>query len=46
MKERVAAEHAGDGDYDDYTRGKTVFFREWQHAWAAPAGRGPSAVIR
>jgi hypothetical protein len=22
IKERVAAEHAGDGDYDDYTRGK------------------------
>jgi len=44
MKERVAAEHAGDGVYDDYTRGKTAFFREWQHAWAAPAGPAPSAA--
>ncbi|HMH93639.1 MAG TPA: GrpB family protein, partial [Streptosporangiaceae bacterium] len=45
IKERVAAEHAGDADYDDYTRGKTAFFREWQHAWAAPAGPGPSAGV-
>jgi GrpB-like predicted nucleotidyltransferase (UPF0157 family) len=44
MKERVAAEHAGDGDYDDYTRGKAAFFREWQHVWAAPAGAAPSAA--
>jgi dephospho-CoA kinase len=44
MKERVAAEHASDGDYDDYTRGKTAFFLEWQHAWAAPPGSAPSAA--
>jgi hypothetical protein len=38
MKARVAAEDAGDADYDDYTGGKTAFFWEWQHAWAGLAG--------
>ena len=40
MKERVAAEHVSDGDYDDYTRGKTAFFREWRHAWGQRPGSG------
>ena len=38
MKERVAAEHVSDGDYDDYTRGKTAFFLERRYAWGAAAG--------
>ena len=33
MKGRVAAEHAGHGDY---ARGQAAFFREWEHVWAAP----------
>ncbi len=27
LKRRLAAAHAGDADYDDYTRGKTAFIR-------------------
>ncbi|RXR26335.1 GrpB family protein [Oerskovia turbata] len=30
LKRRLAREHADDGDYDDYTRAKTVFFDEVQ----------------
>ncbi|KRD35094.1 hypothetical protein ASE27_16545 [Oerskovia sp. Root918] len=30
LKSRLAREHAEDGDYDDYTRAKTVFFDEVQ----------------
>jgi GrpB-like predicted nucleotidyltransferase (UPF0157 family) len=44
MKERVAADHAGDADYDDYTRGKTAFFGEWRQARAGPGGSEPPAV--
>jgi GrpB-like predicted nucleotidyltransferase (UPF0157 family) len=36
-KRRLAEEHAGDGDYDDYTRAKTAFFDETNdemRAWA------------
>ena len=29
-KDRAAAEHAGDADYDDYTRAKTAYFDEVQ----------------
>lgn len=31
----VAAEHAGDADYDDYTRAKTAFFDEVQEEFEA-----------
>jgi dephospho-CoA kinase len=27
LKRQLAAEHAGDPDYDDYTRGKSAFIR-------------------
>ncbi|MEK8228333.1 GrpB family protein [Oerskovia sp. M15] len=30
LKRRLAHEHADDGDYDGYTRAKTVFFDEVQ----------------
>ena len=43
MKERVAAEHVSDGDYDDYTRGKTAFFLESRLAWGQRPGPGLSA---
>ncbi len=36
FKARAAAEHAGDADYDDYTRAKTAFFDQVQvdfEAW-------------
>lgn len=35
FKTRVAAEHAGDLDYDDYTRAKTAFFDEVQEEFEA-----------
>ncbi|GAA0311332.1 hypothetical protein GCM10009528_30990 [Kineococcus aurantiacus] len=35
FKAGVAAEHAGDADYDDYTRAKTVFFDEVQEQFEA-----------
>jgi hypothetical protein len=28
VKRRLAEHHAGDGDYDDYTRSKSAFFDE------------------
>jgi dephospho-CoA kinase len=41
-KRRLAAQHAGDGDYDDYTRSKSAFFdrtdadmREWARTQAS-----------
>lgn len=37
IKRRLAEEHAGDGDYDDYTRAKSAFFNETNdemRAWA------------
>jgi GrpB-like predicted nucleotidyltransferase (UPF0157 family) len=41
-KRRLAEQHAGDGDYDDYTRSKSAFFdqtdaemREWARAQAS-----------
>lgn len=45
LKLALAAEHAADDDYDDYTRAKTAYFDEVQvafEAWAA--GRRGSAV--
>ncbi|NIZ91362.1 GrpB family protein [Kineococcus rubinsiae] len=35
FKAGVAAEHAGDADYDDYTRAKTAFFDEVQDQFEA-----------
>lgn len=35
FKAGVAAEHAGDADYDDYTRAKTAFFDEVQGQFEA-----------
>ena len=35
FKAGVAAEHAGDPDYDDYTRAKTAFFDEVQEQFEA-----------
>ncbi len=35
FKADVAAEHAGDADYDDYTRAKTAFFDEVQEQFEA-----------
>ncbi len=35
FKAGVAAEHAGDADYDDYTRAKTAFFDEVQRQFEA-----------
>ena len=35
FKVGVAAEHAGDADYDDYTRAKTAFFDEVQEQFEA-----------
>ena len=35
FKAGVAAEHAGDADYDDYTRAKTAFFDEVQEQFEA-----------
>ncbi|GAB7191051.1 hypothetical protein NUM3379_17580 [Kineococcus sp. NUM-3379] len=40
FKTRVAAEHAHDTDYDDYTRAKTAFFDEVQEEFEAFAARG------
>lgn len=40
LKIRLGGLHAGDADYDDYTRAKTVFFDEVQHEfenWRARA---------
>lgn len=35
FKARTAAEHAGDADFDDYTRAKTAFFDEVQDEFEA-----------
>ncbi|PPK98691.1 GrpB-like predicted nucleotidyltransferase (UPF0157 family) [Kineococcus xinjiangensis] len=35
FKARTAAEHAGDADYDDYTRAKTAFFDRVQEEFEA-----------
>ena len=35
VKRRLAAQHAGDGDADDYTRSKTAFFDETDEAMRA-----------
>ena len=45
MKERVAAAHAGDADFDDYTRAKTAFFDE-VHGEFERAGRASRYRVR